>query len=229
MLKSHLTKAALAGAASLMFAGGANAAITVSQSAYYNYASDVSAFSSANVVCDFDSACAPGYSVAFAGGSGSGAGIYTGSQSGITAAPPGDRTAYASLLGPDGTMTLTSSRTLQNVSFFMGSPDSYNGVSFYDADGDLLGGFAGSAFTGPPANGDQSLGERITFNFNGAPVSKVVFSSTQNSFEFDRVGAVAAGVPEPGAWALMLVGFGALGAALRRSRSATVSAAAAAA
>ena len=227
-MQPHLTKAALAGLASILLAGTANAAITVGQSAYYNYASDVSAFSAANVVCDFDSACAPGYSLVFAGGSGSGAGIYTGSQSGITAAPPGDATAYASLLGPDGAATLTSSHALQSLSFFMGSPDSYNGVSFYGAGHSLLGGFTGSAFTGPPANGDQSLGERITFNFNGAPVREVVFSSTQNSFEFDRVGAVAAGVPEPGAWALMLIGFGGLGAVLRRARGSTVSNAAAA-
>jgi hypothetical protein len=227
-MQSHLTKAALAGLASLLLAGSANAAITVSQSAYYDYAGDVSAFSSANVVCDFDSACSSGFNVAFAGGSGSGAGIYTGSQSGITAAPPGDDTAYASLLGPDGTATLTSSKTLQSLSFFMGSPDSYNGVTFYGAGHALLGSFGGSAFTGLPANGDQSLGERITFNFNGAPVREVVFSSTQNSFEFDRVGAVAAGVPEPGAWALMLIGFGGLGAVLRRNRNAVAPGAAAA-
>jgi hypothetical protein len=48
-------------------------------------------------------------------------------------------------------------------------------------------------------------------------VNRVVFTSTQNSFEFDNI-AVAA-IPEPGTWALMISGFGLMGAALRRRRA----------
>jgi hypothetical protein len=36
-----------------------------------------------------------------------------------------------------------------------------------------------------------------------------------------RVGGVAAAVPEPGTWALMLLGFGAIGAAMRKRRRTT--------
>jgi hypothetical protein len=216
-MKKLLMRAVLAGAAAMAVTSAADAAITVSQSAYYSYAADVAAFSSANVVCDFDSACASGFNMTFSGGAGTGAGVYTGSIQDITAAPPGDATAYASLLGPDGKATLTIATPVSNISFFMGSPDTYNSVTFYDAANNNLGSFDGSAFTGPPANGDQSLGERITFNFNGAAVAKVAFGSTQNSFEFDRVGTLA-GVPEPTSWALMLTGFGGLGAMLRRAR-----------
>jgi hypothetical protein len=212
-----MNKLALAAAAAtLMMAGSANAMITVSQSAYYTYADDVLAFSDSKVVCSFDAACASGYNFTFAGGSPApGTGIYTGSSNGVTAAPPGDGTAYASVLGPDGTATLTFSAGVKNISFFMGSPDQYNAITFYDAGNNPLGTFNGTEFTGPPANGDQGLGERITFNFNGAAVTKATFGSSQNSFEFDRVGAA---VPEPTSWALMILGFGGIGAAIRSRR-----------
>jgi hypothetical protein len=45
-----------------------------------------------------------------------------------------------------------------------------------------------------------------------------VFSSTQNSFEFDNV--AVAGAPEPSTWAMMLLGFSALGfAGYRKAKS----------
>ena len=64
-------------------------------------------------------------------------------------------------------------------------------------------------------NAQQELGERITFRFNGENVTQVVFRSTQNSFELDRIAVV----PEPATWARMLMGFGGLGAMIRRRRS----------
>ncbi len=48
-----------------------------------------------------------------------------------------------------------------------------------------------------------------------ASASRVTFSSGQNSFEFDNI---AAGVPEPATWALMILGFGAVGATIRSQR-----------
>ncbi|MBL8553104.1 MAG: PEPxxWA-CTERM sorting domain-containing protein [Phenylobacterium sp.] len=55
---------------------------------------------------------------------------------------------------------------------------------------------------------------------NFASVDRVTFSG--NSFMlFDDIsidGGVSTAVPEPGAWALMILGFGAAGAALRRRR-----------
>lgn len=214
-MRHLIAKSAIVGAIALM-ASSASAAITVSQSAYYNYAADLVSFSNANVICDFDSACAAGFSFAFTGGAPPGTGVFNGSAPGITAAPPGDGTDYASVLGPDGAATLTLGSPVNGISFFMGSPDTYNSVSFFSG-GSLVQSFLGSAFTSPPANGDQSLGERISFNFNGASIDTVVFNSTQNSFEFDRVGTA---VPEPSSWALMIIGFGSAGALLRRRRTA---------
>lgn len=221
MIKSVLSAVLGAAAAAALFAGPATAAITVSQSVYYSYADDLAAVSSSQVVCDFDGAydCVAGYSFAFAGGSGPGTGVFNGSDPGVTAKPDGDNTDYASVLGPDGVATLTYTDALNGISFFMGSPDSYNSIAFYDGDGAFLQSFTGVMFTGPPANGDQSLGERISFAFNGAQVREVRFMSTSNSFEFDRVAAAAA--PEPSTWAMMIVGFGAAGALLRRQRRAT--------
>jgi hypothetical protein len=48
-------------------------------------------------------------------------------------------------------------------------------------------------------------------------VTQVVFSSSGNSFELDNI-AVASAVPEPATWAMMIVGFGVAGGALRRRR-----------
>jgi PEP-CTERM motif len=216
-----LSSVALAAAMALATTA-AHAAITVSQSAYYSYATDVTSFSSANVICDFDSACTGGNSFVFAGGSAPGTGIFTGTIANISQEPPGDTTAYASVLGPNGTATLTLGGPYANISFFMGSPDTYNSISFFGAGGVALGSFTGAQFTGPPANGNPALGERITFNFNGAAVQTVQFASTTNSFEFDRVGTLA--VPEPATWAMMLVGFGGIGAMIRRRRQVLVTA-----
>ena len=203
--------------AGLAVAASANAAVTVSNGSYETYAQDVATFAQSNVLCDLESPtlCVSGFSFAFALGNAPGTGLFTGSQSGITAAPPGDATQYASVLGPDGVATLTlASSALSGISFFMGSPDQYNSVIFRLGN-TAVASFDGDQFTGPPANGDQSLGERVSFQFNGTAVDNVQFTSTQNSFEFDRVGLA---VPEPATWGLMIMGFGGVGALLRNRR-----------
>nr|WP_314441485.1 PEPxxWA-CTERM sorting domain-containing protein [uncultured Sphingomonas sp.] len=52
--------------------------------------------------------------------------------------------------------------------------------------------------------------QNLSFQFNGLGV-------TAADFGIDRV-YVTAAVPEPGTWAMMLLGFGAIGAAMRRRR-----------
>lgn len=52
--------------------------------------------------------------------------------------------------------------------------------------------------------------QNVAFRFNGGGV-------TAADFGVDRV-YVTAAVPEPGTWALMLIGFGAVGASMRRTR-----------
>ncbi len=53
----------------------------------------------------------------------------------------------------------------------------------------------------------------------GAPLYVVLFSGNSGQADFDNV---SLSVPEPGTWALMLLGLGVLGATLRRSRKRAV-------
>ena len=75
-----------------------------------------------------------------------------------------------------------------------------------------------------PANGDQiAAGTNGRFTVTGTAgelFTSVTFSSTGNSFEVDNL-AVGGAVPEPATWAMMIVGFGLVGGAMRRSRKAT--------
>ena len=45
-------------------------------------------------------------------------------------------------------------------------------------------------------------------------------SSGQNAFEIDNIALTTGGVPEPSTWAMMLLGFGAIGFTIRRRKSA---------
>lgn len=65
----------------------------------------------------------------------------------------------------------------------------------------------------------SSLGPEVYFGFTGATG---LSHSIQDITAWDLVvedAVVVAGVPEPGSWALMIAGFGGLGAALRRRRA----------
>ena len=166
------------------------------------------------VVDNFTDPVASGYS--FSGGYiRSGA---LGLDSGVSAPPPGDLTDYETVMGGQHA-TFTSISPMKSFSFFLGSPDSYNMVQFFGPGG-YSWTLSGDAIWGgnPPGNGDQSIGKRIRYDFGANPVNKIVFSSSGNSFEFDTLAARSAGVPEPAAWGLMILGFGGIGAVLRRRR-----------
>jgi len=168
-----------------------------------------------HTVVDFDHPNAPGFG--FSGGfvrSGS-----LGLWPGVSAPPPGDESNYETVLG-GGEAVFTAPRPLKDFSFYLGSPDSYNSVEFQGPGFDWV--LNGDAIWGgtPPGDGDQSIGLRIRYDFNGNPVDKITFRSSGNSFEFDSL--AASGAPEPAAWTLMIAGFGWAGAALRRRRAAQV-------
>jgi hypothetical protein len=127
-----------------------------------------------------------------------------------------DPTTYASVQGQQSATFTMLSGYLTSFSFYMGSPDPYNHMVFH-----LLGGGSqsldGDAIWGgsPNADGDRSTGFRVYYNFNGARVTSIDFSSDTNAFEYD---GLAGQVPEPAAWSLMIAGFGGMGALLRRRR-----------
>jgi hypothetical protein len=138
------------------------------------------------------------------------------------AANPVDPTDYASVQGGGfGTFSMLNGLVLSSFSFYMGSPDEYNRVTFHLQDGSSQV-FQGNDIWGgtPNGTGDRTQGFRVYYDFDGALVSSIDFESSQDAFEFDGLAGTA--VPEPGAWALMILGFGAAGAMLRRRRFAVV-------
>ncbi len=103
-----------------------------------------------------------------------------------------------------------SAKAITSISFDWGSPDSYNTLAFISPD-------HGNAFVNPIGYSGGVSGSnvtlvngRATFNFLASDkVTKVAFASSERAFEIDNLSATA--VPEPAAWALMIVGFGIVG------------------
>lgn len=63
----------------------------------------------------------------------------------------------------------------------------------------------------------------MTYTLGGKAVTSVVFASSQNSFEFDTIATVSA-APKPATRAMMIMGFGLAGSAVRSSRRKTAAA-----
>ena len=79
---------------------------------------------------------------------------------------------------------------------------------------------SGGQLSGGNTSQDWNWGARVNFDFAGAKVNQIILSSSQNSFEADNF--AVAGVPEPATWAMMIMGFGAVGAMVRRRQFAMV-------
>ena len=128
--------------------------------------------------------------------------------------------------GPQGgpaTFSINSGLELTSLSFYLGSLDNFNTISFYDG-GTLVQAYTGTNLTIPnPANGNQGSGltnRRYFFTFGAADhVNTVVFSSTSPAFEFDNIAAAwTSAVPEPATWTMLILGFGFVGFMLRGNR-----------
>lgn len=153
-----------------------------------------------------------------------------GSQSGLFAQPLGSTGQYFSV-GPSTTTpaSIILGDNINSVSFIWGSVDSYNTLVVHTALGDttftgsyiasLIPGFADGNQTSPTSNpivtlfftgGDQ---QGVSLNMTSADVNGI----GQNAFETDNY--VINGVPEPATWAMMLLGFGAVGVSMRRRKS----------
>lgn len=134
-------------------------------------------------------------------------------------APPANSipsgTPYLSVLA-GGSATYTFAAPVSSFQFDWGSIDTYNTLTINGTSQAIV--VPGSNFINP-ANGDQiAAGTNGRFTVTGTAgelFTSVTFSSTGNSFEVDNL-AVGAPVPEPATWALMMLGFGGMGAALRR-------------
>jgi hypothetical protein len=144
------------------------------------------------------------------------AGVFTGSKSGISAAPYNDSTQYLTI-GSNSSITFTFANNQEYFGLLWGSVDTYNYLKFYDDDA-LVGSFSGSNVASP-ANGAQGITGTYYVNFSGN-YDKVVASSTSNAFEFDNVAyKKAANVPDTtSTLGLLAVAFLGLATIARRQR-----------
>lgn len=139
---------------------------------------------------------------------------------------PGFSAFYTVGPGPNnsspGTINLTGFGGLTSLSFIWGSVDTYNDLDFLGFDGTtVLGTYNGTAVAAP-ANGNQtsaSTNRLVTFSFTGTDqaVGYLRLRSTSQAFEIANLSVAA--VPEPTTWALFILGFGAIGATMRRRSS----------
>jgi hypothetical protein len=161
-------------------------------------------------VVTFDAPNAAGYTW-------SGGGLQTSPSSIPGAAQPAgnsDIFGFVSSAFVPSTATLDTPE-LSSISFYWGSIDTGNKVEVLDSIGNVIFTISGGGL--PPSNGNQSASNtnRRVF-FNATPdqrISGLRLSATNVAFEFDDF---AANVPEPQTWAMMIVGFGLVGAASRR-------------
>jgi hypothetical protein len=200
-MTTHLPKLGFAAIAALAISGSAHAAVTIAA-----YTSGDSAPAGEAVVDSFDAPIASGFT--FTGGT-----VVQGTNAPVNSAPVGDTSQYLAVLG-DSAATLTTPSALTGLSVYIGSIDSWNSISFYNTSNQLVSSFTGSdllAFEGAPDDG------RFSFDLAGQNIGSVVFGSGKNSMEFDDIAVSPA--PEPGIWAMTLLGVGCLGYALRRRRT----------
>jgi hypothetical protein len=95
--------------------------------------------------------------------------------------------------------------------FDWGSVDTFNTLTIHSSAGDTI--------VVPPAPGNGSWTSSNTnglfkvWGTAGETFSGITLSTTDNSFEVD---SLAVPVPEPASWAMLIIGFGAIGLAMRR-------------
>ena len=146
---------------------------------------------------------------------------------GIAAAPAVTPAGTRFLTVPDstsnGNATLNLGGNYKYVSLYWGSIDDYNTLDLLDSVGNVLFSVTGSGLPTPTAaNGNQTgptSNRRVTFASDSVNIAQLRLSSTQYAFEIDTI---AGGVPEPATWAMMIGGFGLIGFASRRRKTARV-------
>ena len=220
-MKLRTLAAASAAFGILAAASAANAAITVTVVEANDLFGTTLAANGQTMLWDFDGTMNTGL-VNYTGN------VLQGPQTGGgSASPPyngdpaGDTTKYASVQANTiGTFSAVNGNVLTSFSFYMGSPDAYNKMTFNLANGTTQTFEGNPIWGGTPENpgGDRTLGYRVYYDFGGALVNSITFESIgSDAFEFDGLAGTA--VPEPGTWALMILGFGGAGAMIRRRKA----------
>ena len=194
---------------------------------------DPGAASGESVVLDFESQTTPKGFTRIDGAPET-FGFFQGDGNGIAAEPDGDASQYF-YVGTGGSETFLFDKGVSSTSFYWGSVDDYNAV-------DILGVAAGQQVVLETLTGSAVYG-RYQRHFvdsvrlyitdtNPGEITGLRFRSAGNSFEIDNValgggtgsggsglsGGPGQGVPEPAAWATMLLGLSGMGALLRAAR-----------
>lgn len=152
---------------------------------------------------------------------------------GAVVGPGSTANQYAQPLGSDGqyysvgpsTSTpanVTIGNNISSFSFIWGSLDEFNLFTVNTENGSQswtgadIAALLGTTATGSQTNPLQN--PIVTVTLTGLDQMAVNFnmSSSRNAFEIDDISVN--GVPEPATWAMMLLGFGAVGVAVRRRR-----------
>jgi len=172
-------------------------------------------------------------------------GLYTGNAfvggSQVAAAPAGDTSQYEAIgAGGEAIFNFTGyeeTHQVNSLSVYLGSVDAYNTIIFLNRSGGTIATITGAQL--PASNGDQgaaTTNRRAYFTFAPSDqFASVAFLSSSNAFEYDTIAvgparfdtmlngatplftpAPTSAVPEPSAWAAMLIGFSLVGIALRR-------------
>ena len=215
---STLSKALLMATATLTIGSAANAAVTASATAG---CADYTTCGPLPITYDFDASTPIVLDTASIVGPGSTPGDF--------AQPLGSTGKYFSV-GPS-TVThnnVTIGNDVSSFSLIWGSVDLYNILTVTTMAGDTV--FTGAdiaALIPGFADGDQvspTSNPIVTFFLTGLDQQAVSFNmdSATNAFEIDNivVNSAVGGVPEPATWAMMLLGFGAIGFSMRRRRAA---------
>lgn len=119
-------------------------------------------------------------------------GLYSGSTSGVSAAPfttSGPATNEYLVAQPKGAVTISYASQQQYFGLLWGSVDSYNTLTFYNGSQEV-GQLTGSAIT-TNANGDKGASGSyfVNANFIGVTYNTVVATSTIPAFEFGLISA----------------------------------------
>lgn len=106
------------------------------------------------------------------------------------------------------------------LSFLWGSPDLYNELTINTTLGSKSFDISATSLNFSSTSGDQNFSQYVQFWTDpGVYITSVSFASTSaDAFEAANFRAA---VPEASTWAMMIIGFGAAGAAMRRRRMRT--------
>jgi hypothetical protein len=142
------------------------------------------------------------------------------------AAPAGGSGLFYSV-GPSttstGTLDFRNFSKIGSITFLWGSVDDYNVLDVLDRSLNVLAGYtiSGGDSGVAPSGGNQGLSRLVTLTFdNPTQIGGLKFTSGQNAFEVDNFSF--RGVPEPGTWAMMILGIGFAGVAMRRRQTIAV-------